>query len=283
MNISAIVKKETRQGIRSYPVLGTTALLVLSSVFFAAIQWVPELYPTQTPKSTLALINSLSQPGAVFIPLLGLLASFNTISGERERGSLKLMLGLPHTPFDVVLGKFVGRSLVVAGAILLTSIAVGVVALLTYAFFDLDRFLLNTALMMYQGVVYVAIGVGVSALVSSQRRAVGVMAALLGLVFLIWDAFMAALQWVFIGPLSPGRRLPDWIQFLGVLNPGNAFLFARRAIIPEYYEITVYPESPAFFLQDWIGFVVLSVWMVLPLGLGYQRFVRTESRPSDTG
>jgi ABC-2 type transport system permease protein len=181
---------------------------------------------------------------------------------------------------DVVLGKFIGRSVVVAGAILLTSIAVGVVALLTYAFFDLDRFLLNTGLMMYQGVVYVAIGVGVSALVNSQQRAVAAIAALLALVFLAWDAFMAVLQWVFIGPLSPGSRLPDWIQFLGVLNPGNAFLFARRALIPEYYEITVYSESAAFFLQDWIGFVILSLWMVLSLGLGYQRFARTEIQPS---
>ena len=275
-SVRAIAKKEVRQGVRSYPVLGASVLLFLSAVLFAAIQWVPELYPTQSPRSTLALINSLSQPGAVFIPLLGLFASFTTITGERERGSLKLLLGLPHSRRDIILGKFLGRTLVVVVAIGITSVAVGLVAFLSYAFFDLDRFLLNTALMQFQGMVYVAIGVGISALVGSQQRAVGVTAALLGLVFVMWDAFMAVLQWIFIGPLPPGSQLPDWLQFLGLVNPGNAFLFARRAVIPEYYEITVYPESTAYFLEDWVGFVLLFLWMLLPLGLGYQRFDRTD-------
>ena len=280
-SIRAIGKKEIRQGMRSYPVLGATTLLFLSSVLFAAIQWVPETYrPYEAPLSTLALLNSLSQPGAVFIPLLGLFAGFNTITGERERGSLRLMLGLPHTRRDVVVGKFVGRAIVVAGAILITSVAVGLVALLSYSFFDVDRFLLNTPLMIFQGIVYVAIGVGVSAMANTQQRAVALTAAVLSIVLLVWDAFMAALQWLFIGPLAPGGSLPDWIQFLGLVNPGNAFIFARRAVIPEYYELTVYPESTAFVLQDWIGFVILFGWTVLPLALGYQRFARAEIRGS---
>jgi ABC-2 type transport system permease protein len=49
-------------------------------------------------------------------------------------------------------------------------------------------------------------------------------------------------------------------------------MHAARAAIPEYSEITFYPAGSAFYLQDWVGFVVLLLWGAVPLVVGYRRF-----------
>lgn len=278
MSITAIVRKEYRELRRSYSLLVISALFALTGVFFAGIQWVPKLGLREgTPTSTLALLNSLAQPGTAFIPLLGLLAGYQAIAGERERGSLKLTLSSPNSRREIVLGKFVGRFSVVAAAILSTSVAIGLIALTTYAYFDTRAFLLNTVLTVAHGGVFVAISVGFSAWMRSRRRALVGTAFLYLLFLLIWDAFLAFLQLLLIGPTLPeGSQLPNWIQVINILNPVTAFQYARQAVIPAYSELTITPVSSAVYLQDWVGFPVLLAWVVTPLVLGYFRFERAD-------
>lgn len=278
MSITAIVRKEYRELRRSYSLLVISIFFTLTGVFFAGIQWVPELGLREgTPTSTLALLNSLAQPGTAFIPLLGLLAGYQAIAGERERGSLKLALSVPNSRREIVFGKFLGRFAVVAGAILTTSVAIGLIALTTYAYFDTKAFLLNTALTVAHGGVFVAISVGFSAWMSSRLRALVGTAFLYMLFLLVWDVILLFLQLLFIGPTLPkGSQLPNWIQVLNVLNPATAFQYAREAVLPAYSELTPAPESSAAYLQDWVGFPVLLAWVVTPLVLGYLRFERAD-------
>ncbi|MFC6990329.1 ABC transporter permease subunit [Haladaptatus sp. GCM10025707] len=276
MSLKTVARKEYHQCRRSPAVLGTVSLFFLSVVFFAAIQWVPKIGQvgySGTPRFTLALINSLGQPGAIFVPMLGLLVGYHTIAGERESGALKMMLALPHTRRDVVFGKFLGRVAVVMAVTAIAGLAVGVIALVTYAAFDVKSFVINTTIWVLYGSVYVSIAVGFSAWMESKRKALVGTVSLYALFMLGWDALMFILQLIFIGPTLPqGAQLPDVIQFAGVLNPARAFMFASRSALPAYYELTVYSESNAAFLQDWIGFPILAVWVVVPLSLGYLRF-----------
>jgi len=273
MPLNAVVEKEFLDSVRSSSLLGLTALFVAFAGFLAAIQWVPNLTTSDSVStSTLALLNSMKQPTVVFVPMIALGIGYDTVAGERERGSLKLMLGLPNRRRDVVFGKFIGRTAVVGVAVLVGYVTVGVIALLTYDSFDAVMFGTYTLLTVCYGAVYIAIAVGISAAARSRARALGGVVAMYALVMLLWDALLYALQLLVFGAQPPEGGLPAWFDLIGVLNPSTAFMFAARAVIPEYYELTVYPESDVFYLQDWVGFVVLAVWAVVPLVLGYWRF-----------
>jgi ABC-2 type transport system permease protein len=44
---------------------------------------------------------------------------------------------------------------------------------------------------------------------------------------------------------------------------------------PPSFEI-VYPESAAFYMQNWFVFIILVAWIVVPLAIGYARFSRID-------
>lgn len=119
MSLLAVVKKDFTDSLRSGSFLATTLLFVLTAGFWAAIQHVPMMYAdSDVPTSTLALLNSMGQPMAFFVPMLGLGISYASIAGERDSGSIKILLSLPNSRRDVVLGKFIGRCAVLTLAIL---------------------------------------------------------------------------------------------------------------------------------------------------------------------
>jgi ABC-2 type transport system permease protein len=277
VSLSAVVKKEVHQSIRSYSVVGIAFFFFLFAVFLAAIRWIPVPYRSSpVARSTLVLLNSMRQSGVFFVPLLGLGIGYDAIAGERERGSLKLLLGLPNTRREAVLGKFVGRTLVVGGLVVACYTVVWVVTVLTYGSLDFATFGLYTLLTVCNGAVYVAVPLGFSAGMKSRQWALSAAIGLYALFMLGWDTLLFGLQLVLYGAQPPSGGLPDWFQLIGVFNPSTAFMFAGRAVIPAYHDLTIYPQSDAVFLQDWVGFVVLLVWVVAPLVLGYRRFEKMD-------
>ncbi|ADJ13997.1 ABC-2 type transporter [Halalkalicoccus jeotgali B3] len=97
MSLLVVSKKEFLDTVRSNALLVTTLAFVLWAGFLAAIQHVPNVYVgSDLPRDTLALMNSMQQSAVFFVPLIGLGLGYNAIVGERERGSLKFLLGLPH-------------------------------------------------------------------------------------------------------------------------------------------------------------------------------------------
>uniref|UniRef100_UPI0025EB70DF ABC transporter permease n=1 Tax=Thiobacillus sp. TaxID=924 RepID=UPI0025EB70DF len=53
-------------------------------------------------------IASLVSLVIYLIPLIALILGFDAIVGERERGSLDLLLSMPITRFELLLGKYLG-------------------------------------------------------------------------------------------------------------------------------------------------------------------------------
>ncbi|SDJ57611.1 ABC transporter permease [Natronorubrum texcoconense] len=277
MSLITVAEKEFLDTVRSNALLVSTLAFVLWAGFLAAIQHVPNIHEgSYLPRSTLALMNSMQQSAVFFVPLIGLGLGYNAIAGERERGSLKFMLGLPHTRLDIVVGKFLGRTAVIWVAILSGYTTAAAVAILTYDSFALGIFVRYTLLTLLYGSVYVAIGVGFSAFVKSRSMAFGAATVLFVVFLLLWDAFLLFLQLVAVGWELPENGLPEWIQFVGVLNPSTAVEYASRALVPEFHELTVFNESDALYLQNWVGLVVLGLWLVGPLAIGYARFRRTD-------
>ncbi|GAA0206122.1 ABC transporter permease subunit [Halobaculum roseum] len=277
MSLQAVVRKDFTDSIRSFTLASTTLLFVCFAAFLAAIQWVPDLYGSSTATtSTLALLNSMRQPTVFMIPLIGLLIAYDTLAGEREDGSLRLLLGLPNARHNAVLGKFIGRTGVIAVAIGVAYAVAGAIALATYESFDVRVFALYTVLTVGYGAVYVALATGFSAAMDSRLRALSGAGGLYALFILGWDVLLLALQLAIYGNEIPEAGLPDWFKFIGLVNPSTAFMHAVRTVIPEYEALTFYPQGSAWYLGDWMGFVVLAAWAVVPLALGLWRFERAD-------
>jgi ABC-2 type transport system permease protein len=277
MSLRVVAKKEFLDTRRSYTLAATTALFVIWAGFLAAIQWVPTIYrDSDLSTSTLATMNSMQQSAVFFVPLIGLMLGYASIVDDRESGSFKLMLGLPHSRADLVYGKLLGRAAVIGTAILLGYGTAATIAILTYSSFPVRIFVLYSLLTLVYGAVYVGIGVGTSVFMPSREKALAVMAGSYALFLLLWDVAMLGLQLATVGSELPPGGLPDWIQFAALLNPSTAFAYAARALAPEFTELTTFPESNAVFLQHWVGFVVLAVWLVVPATVGYLRFRRLD-------
>ncbi|WP_411967698.1 ABC transporter permease subunit [Haloferax sp. YSSS75] len=277
MGFPAVVRKDFRDSVRSFWLQFTTAIFVVFAVGLASIQWIPVMYqssPVET--STLALLNSMRQPTVFMVPLISLIVAYDTVVGERESGSLRLLLGLPNSRAAVVFGKFVGRTGVITVSILVGYACAALIAFATYESFDAGIFVRYTLLTVFYGTVYVALATGFSAGMQSRQRAFVGAGGLYALVILLWDVLLFVLQMVIYGQEIPENGLPDWFKFIGMLNPSTAFMHAARAVIPEYREITFYPEGTAFYLDDWVGFAILFCWGAIPLVLGYLWFERTD-------
>lgn len=273
MALLAVIRKDFQDSIRSFSLLATTFLFVAFATWLVSIQWIPLMYQDSTAnRSTLALLNGMRQPTVFMVPLIGLVLAYDTIAGELESGTLRLMLGLPNSRAEVVFGKFIGRTAVIAVSILVGYAVAGVIALATYESFNVVVFGQYTLLTVIYGAVYVGLATGFSAAMKSRNRALVGAGALYSVFLLGWDVMLLVLQLAIYGNDIPETGLPDWFKFIGTLNPSTAFMKATRAIIPEYSEITFYPEGSAPYLDDWVGFLILVLWGALPLLLGYLRF-----------
>ena len=66
-----------------------------------------------------ATLTSLASLAIYLVPLLGLLLGYDGIAGERERGTLDLLLSYPPHPAEILMGKWLGLAGVLMASLLL--------------------------------------------------------------------------------------------------------------------------------------------------------------------
>lgn len=113
-----------------------------------------------------------------YVAPLVMIAAYRTVVGERESGSLRVLFGHPVTRRDVVAGKALGRSALVAVVLLIGALALGAVVVVAFGSLPAGLFVVMTAYVVAYGTAWTAVTVGVSAAASSRLRAI---ATVLGL------------------------------------------------------------------------------------------------------
>jgi ABC-2 type transport system permease protein len=274
----AVARKDFRDALRSRVLLGLTGLFVLfvagASYFFARIQ--PG--PGGGDPTALVLIFSLLTPASLLVPIIGLALGYKSIAGERESGRIKLLLSLPHSRLDVVFGKTLGRT-----GVLVVPILVGFAVGAAVIFWQSSRFtpanyLAFAFVTVLLGLAFIAIGIAISAATTSTFRALIGGAGLLVLLEFLWGPLLLAVVYLVNGLALPQQPPGDWYSFLQTVPPGSAYNSATRSLLPENPNaLGLGGSAPdVFYLQDWFGFVILAVWIIVPLALGYLRFERTD-------
>lgn len=216
------------------------------------------------------VIASLVSLVIYLIPLIALILGFDAIVGERERGSLDLLLSMPVTRFELLLGKYLG----LAGALILpTLLGFGLVAvvllphLTVSALYHYLGFMISSMLL---GLSFLSLGVMVSVLAGDRTRASGLAIALWFLFVLVFDLLLLGAL-VLTGDSDTGNLFPCLLLF----NPTDVFrvlnIFSLDDVRNLYGLATIFP--PALANPSLLGSVML-VWILLPLGLAHWRFRR---------
>ncbi|MFC7201028.1 ABC transporter permease subunit [Halospeciosus flavus] len=262
----AVARKDFRDALRSRTLW---ALYLLFLLFAAGTTLVYVTFFGGTGMQTGGLVQFLRRPTALLVSITALLAGYKSIAGERETGSLALLLSLPHSRLDVVLGKTLGRTAVVGVPVAAGFVVPFVFGLVRIDGFSVATFVGFTLLTLLFALAYVAVAVGLSATTGST----GVAATLafgfwFGFQF-AWGALVTVAELAASG-FSLAAALgsePLWARLLKSVSPSAGYSRATNALVggsPQSADVVV--------LQDWFGAVVLCLWVVVPLAVGYWTF-----------
>lgn len=289
MSYAAVAKKDFQDGIRSKMLWALMALFIVSIAGFAL--WVV-LQDANVGGggggAGLALGFSTVLAVLFLVPVTGLVVSIKSVVRERELGSMKILLSLPHTRGEVIVGKFLGRTGLLTAAILAGYLPAAILFAVGVDGFPLRDFVAFTVVTILFGLTFVAVGLGASALTKTETQA-----TVTGFVVFVG---MYAWTWVF-GRINSSLDLLSGDMLLLVERFWMFYLYTDltlaisslwennvpSASVVAYGGATINPEtgniavdSQPFYLQHWFSFVILALWIAVPLAIGYWRFERAD-------
>ena len=264
--IFTVAAKEFHDRIRNRWVL---AVALVFTVFSLVIAYFGSAQQGQIGFRSIEItIASLVSLVIYLIPLIALLLGFDAIVGERERGSLDLLLAMPITRTELLLGKYLGLAL----ALTLSTVAgFSLVAVLLW------RYMNSAALLHYSGFVlssvllglaFLSVAIFLSVLARDRARASG-------LAIMIWFFFVLVFDLLLLGLLvTTGEHFSgDAFAWLLLLNPADVFrilnIFSLDDVRTLYGLASV---VPAYLGSAAVMGGVKLLWIIVPLILAKWRF-----------
>jgi ABC-2 type transport system permease protein len=270
---SVVARKDFDDSVRSR---WLQALTVLFVVLVALAVLLERFIGSGATVTSERLVNGLVMRDLIvtgLVPLIALVVSYNAVVGERESGSLKLLLSLPHTRGEVVVGKLIGRAasfglaVVVGMLVPALALALGPLRLQIAGFVG---FLLFTVVL---GIVFVSIAVGTSAAVATNIRAITIATAIYFLFVPVWSIVQLPLRFFLTTSGVPGW-LPltgaETFRLLRLINPTELFKILTGA----YLDATLYAGDQAALHAS--ATAMLVVWLLAPILVGFVRFERAD-------
>ncbi|VTT86607.1 Nitrous oxide reductase maturation transmembrane protein NosY [Halorubrum sp. DM2] len=232
MSLPAVARKDLRETVQSR---GMIALIALFSLLVSVLAFIVRPTGQNEQFATEALLSFFVGPVLVtyLVPLVGVVVGYGAVSGERESGSLKLLLSLPHSRADVVFGKVVGRGAALALAVFAGFLLPAAVLIVVPVTFNAGAFLGYTVFAAALGVVFVSISVGCSAASSTQLRALIGSIGVYVLFVLLWSVLTGRLVGAVPGSVINALPLSatQIRVFLQVSNPTSAVEVLSNAFL----------------------------------------------------
>jgi ABC-2 type transport system permease protein len=231
--------------------------------------------PASVDRPELQFLGVLVGAALFLVPIAAIMLSQGRIVDKRNRGELVVLLGMPFSRRDVVLGSVAGRFAVTAVVVsCLFAFATGVAALML-APIPLLRIVAFLAVFAAFAAIFVAIGTAISAAVSGTTRA----AVLAVGVYLFFVFRVHTIAWtLFVNGVYGTRNAPEaLLPVAAQLGPFTALRNVVTGVYPEIAGAFGYfggtpPTELTVLAKPAVGFVVLLAWATVPLYAGLQRF-----------
>ncbi len=265
----ALLKKEFLDNVRNRWVLA------LSAIFLVLTVVVSYLGATQTGggagfQDLSDTVIGMTTIATILVPILGLMISSAAVVGEKERGSMLLLMSMPITRLETILGKFLGLGAVMMTAILAGLGIGGVVVMAFVGTEGWESFLVFLLGAIVFALAFLSVGLLLSTVAKRRRTA-------LGLAVFFWFFFVFIFDLALLGVLvATGgsfipQELPDWFYAVGIANPVDAFQsFAALAFgISSAFGVPL--RLPDFVTVGTTG-LSLALWASVPVVLAFWRF-----------
>ena len=231
--------------------------VLMVSILFALLSMGVGLYGRGAGENAAALIGpSLVTLAGLFVPLVALVLGHDAIVGERERNTLGLLMSLPLGKGELVIGKFVGRILALAGAI---ALGLGAPMLLGGVAAVPLSLMFHTFLL---GAAFLSLGILISSLVRGQITAASLAISTWFIFVFFYDLGLMGLLIATDGAIS--QNLVAWLV---QLNPAGLFrieMMTRFAGEEALAGLGIQTGLPGLL----VSCLIWSAWIVLPVVLG---------------
>ena len=298
-SVRAVAKKDFQDSVRSWLFWGLSlfffTLLVATT---GVVSYFGEDIAAQGA-TTDVLVGFVSEITRLIIPLIALILGWKAIAGERESGSIKILLSLPHSRKDVLLGKLIGRSAVLSLSLTIGFVLAAAVVAVLLGGFDVGDYVGLLAVSILYGIAYTSIAVSLSSLTRSTTIAGAAMFGVFILFYVVWNALTSVASLLaergiplfetisytteVQGQEVELERLPDWVYFVVNLDPGEAYgrtltLVTDTDMIELQAQLNeeMFGGELPFFLQDWFALLILVFWIVVPIAVALYRFDRVD-------
>lgn len=285
-----VARKDFEDAVRSRLLWGLTVAFVALVGFFLIVAFVAQ---GGEDADALGALSFVGQWSLFFVPLLALIAGYMAVVGERQSGSIRVLMSYPFSRGAVVAGKLVGRSVVIAVTVLFGFAVASGLALALTGSIPILELIQIVGLTVLLGTTFTALAVGISAATSRRGTAMALAISIFFLLFVLWEAVAVGLYYLANGT-RPGLSVEAWYMFVYQANPMHAYRMALTSIVDSY----VFPivqlgledvqtaeatgeqmragerveGSMPFYLQPWFALVTYLVWAALPAAIGYRRF-----------
>lgn len=271
--VHVIAGQEIRVGLRNRWIVATTLLLAALALSLTLLGSAPTGTVGVDPLAV--VVVSLSSLTIFLLPLIALLLSFDTVVGEQERGTLILLLAYPVARWEVVIGKFLGHTAILAVATVIGYGAAAAALALRGGVADAawPAFAAMVGSSVLLGAAFVALGGLASIVVRERATAAGVAVA-------VWLVFVLLYDTALLGVLvaDGGQTVTaGMLDFLLLLNPTDVY---RLLNLTGSEGVSVYAgmagPGEASGLAPALLLGALGAWVAVPLGLAIAIFARRQ-------
>ncbi len=269
--ILTIAGQELRDGLRDRWVLAATLLMAALALSLVLLGSAPA-GTVSTPALTVTVV-SLSSLSIFLVPLIALLVSYDAIVGESERGTLLLLLSYPIARWQMIVGKFIGHTGILAIATIIGYGAAGLLVLATTSGNDAASWLAFLSL-LGSSILLGAVFIGLGYLISGLARERGAAA---GLAVGVWVVFIILFDTALLGLLVAANMPSSLVSALLLLNPTDAYRLLNLAGFEEVRFLSGMAElSTTAGIDLRIVAGSLLAWLAVPLGFATLLFHRRE-------
>jgi Cu-processing system permease protein len=271
--IPVIAGQEIRVGFRNRWIVATTLLLAALALSLTLLGSAPTGTVGVDPLAV--VVVSLSSLTIFLLPLIALLLSFDAVVGEQERGTLILLLAYPVARWEVVVGKFLGHTAILAVATVLgygaAAAALAARGEVSDAAWPAFAAMIGTSVLL--GAAFIALGGLASVVVRERATAAGIAVG-------IWLAFVLLYDTALLGILvaDQGKTIDAaLLDILLLFNPADVY---RLFNLTSSEEVGVYSgmagPGEAGRLAPALLIGALAAWVAAPLALATVIFARRE-------
>ncbi len=273
MILRTVAEKEIRAALRNRWFLLYTALFLVLSVAFSTAAMSGSSLTGQPGfgRTSAGLMNLM----LLIVPLIGLTVGAQAIVAERENRFLEYELAQPLRPVEVYLGMYLGEAASLCLVLTFGLGMAGVVMGLRGGAANIGDFLLLVLLTMLLGLGMLSVGFLVSSFAPRT-------AAALGIALTLWLLFVMLGDLGLMGSAAVMKMTPGTLLGLTLLNPLDTYKLAGVNLMHSSLEVLGPAGAYAIdHIGSWLTalvLVLLGLWIVAPLPIGYWLFRRADFR-----